>query len=360
MLPPLVDMKKIYPFACQHPSSLRNRAPPAASPSTNTADRVCPETTTLTGTGSGFVIVTHSTGSATPTVWLIAVSYPGVPTTFSIWKRAGGRRRDRQAVSASPKAQNGRSPSRLPGPRSHRRFRWQDPPRRLRGRTAPDVSGRPAVPGFLERCRSAPQRYIRDSARIRWRSCFRVSPRTTTNCPTASVRRHNCAAFRPGSSAADELALSVWLDLERHGATSGIRVKCEGSWAVVRLESIVQDPRARRRASRRSRTQRIAGLSVFMVAHQQHVAIGQRKRRHAVHRLRGRESVVHRIPFIADDPVLEPCGQRQIVASGAGADRSRPESAVTSPVPRRGGPGDQGIKEGHPRARRLQLPSPNV
>ena len=36
------DTKKIRPFACQHPSSRRKRAPPAASPSTNTADSVAP------------------------------------------------------------------------------------------------------------------------------------------------------------------------------------------------------------------------------------------------------------------------------------------------------------------------------
>ena len=34
----------------------------------DTADSVTPDTTTLTGVGSGLVMLTHSTGSGTPTV----------------------------------------------------------------------------------------------------------------------------------------------------------------------------------------------------------------------------------------------------------------------------------------------------
>src|SRR5688572_31990271 len=77
---------------------------------------------------------------------------------------------------------------------------------------------------------------------------------------------------------------------------------------------MVEDARARRRAAGGARSQRITRLSVFVIANQQDVSVGGRKCRHAVHRLRRGESIFHRIALVADHPVLESNGQREVVA----------------------------------------------
>ena len=139
-----------------------------------------------------------------------------------------------------------------------------------------------------------------------------------------------------------EAALAMRFHFQRAGAACRIRVVGERPRSVMRLEPVRQNPGATRGASRRPWPQRVAGLAIFMVANEQDVPVHCREGSHAIHRLRGREAVLHRVPFVADDPVLKSDRQREIFSCGA--ERAIPDAGT--PLRLSGGPArDERIEE---------------
>ena len=170
----------------------------------------------------------------------------------------------------------------------------------------------------------------------------------------AAPRRQPPGAIPHGADEApvlaDEPALAVRLDYQGGRATRGEFVVGEGPRAVVRLEPVGENARAGGRAARRTRTQRVARLAVFVIANQQDVAVGPGKRRHPIHRFRRREPVVHRIPFIADHAVMESHRQCEIVAGWAQWAVADPGAALWLAGIR--GSRDEGIEESAAEGRR--------
>ena len=141
----------------------------------------------------------------------------------------------------------------------------------------------------------------------------------------------------------DEPSLAVRSNFECRRASHRIGVEREGSRTVVGLETVAEDSRTGRRAAWRAWTERAAGLSVFVVADQQDVAVGPGN------------AAIPSIAFGVGNPssigspsllitrVLEACRQRQVFA---GRPQRTIADAVTSPMltgERRSS--DEGIEE---------------